>query len=99
MELIQACATLPMRNCLLAKWSGRIYWRGRCSANKFIAPPQFLPGATAPPAVAAAAAAAAATAVSGAPSDQHEADLTNLILAWYHTGFFTAVYQERHGRR
>ena len=62
-------------------------------------PPQFLPGATAPPAVAAAAAAAAATAVSGAPSDQHEADLTNLILAWYHTGFFTAVYQERHGRR
>ena len=41
----------------------------------------------------------AATAVSGAPSDQHEADLTNLILAWYHTGFFTAVYQERHGRR
>ena len=57
------------------------------------------PGATAPPAVAAAAAAAAATAVSGAPSDQHEADLTNLILAWYHTGFFTAVYQERHGRR
>ena len=33
------------------------------------------------------------------PSDQHEADLTNLILAWYHTGFFTAVYQERHGRR
>ena len=49
--------------------------------------------------MAAAAAAAAATAVSGAPSDQHEADLTNLILAWYHTGFFTAVYQERHGRR
>ena len=33
------------------------------------------------------------------PSDQHEADLTNLILAWYHTGLFTAVYQERHGRR
>ena len=35
----------------------------------------------------------------GRAVDQHEADLTNLILAWYHTGFFTAVYQERHGRR
>ena len=42
---------------------------------------------------------ARAFASEGAPSDQHEADLTNLILAWYHTGFFTAVYQERHGRR
>lgn len=26
----------------------------------------------------------------------HDVDLTNLILAWYHCGFFTAKYQEQH---
>jgi len=24
-------------------------------------------------------------------------DLSNLVMAWYHCGFFTAKYQERHG--
>ena len=28
-----------------------------------------------------------------------DTDLSNLILAWYHCGFFTAQFQERHGQQ
>ena len=39
---------------------------------------------------------------SGAPqlsssTADYETDLSNLIMAWYHVGFFTARFQERHG--
>ena len=38
-------------------------------------------------------AAGASTIGSGA---DYDTDLSNLIMAWYHCGFFTARFQERH---
>jgi hypothetical protein len=40
----------------------------------------------------------ASTHPMGSLSADYETDLSNLMMAWYHTGFFTARFQERHGR-
>ena len=61
------------------------------------APPPMLPmGMGAPPAFHAAAA-SAATATPATPAD-YDTDMSNLVMAWYHAGFFTAQFQERHRR-
>ena len=35
---------------------------------------------------------------TASPSGNYETDLSNLIMAWYHCGFFTAKFQERYPR-
>lgn len=68
-------------------------------------PPQWHhhPGRPMPPAWAAPhtsshSAHAAAAASSNLPTGDYETDLSNLIMAWYHCGFFTAKFQERYPR-
>ncbi len=48
-----------------------------------------------PPPFAANAAARAPNGLSG----DYETDLSNLIMGWYHCGYFTARFQERYGQR
>ena len=36
---------------------------------------------------------------SAGTANDFETDMSNLIMAWYHTGFFTARFQERHRPR
>lgn len=36
---------------------------------------------------------------AGAGRDEYETDLSNLILAWYHCGFYTARFQDRYGKQ
>jgi chemotaxis protein histidine kinase CheA len=40
----------------------------------------------------------ASTAAAASTAD-YETDMSNLMMAWYHAGFFTAQFQERHHRR
>ena len=59
-----------------------------------------MPPMMSPPPVAGAAppAAMAGAAALAGPTGDYESDLSNLIMAWYHCGFFTAKFQERYPR-